>query len=159
MGEFALPLGDLRDQRLGVVRHWLFTVALARWLPHPNVRLFVITGFLGGYTTFSTFAYESVTLWERGELVLALANMTGSVVAGFAAVFLGIGFAHGVLPSTLVHSPRTVRQTGVSGVEPATPFLVVASETTPLEAESVPSTTGDFQGVNPLPDARNGRLP
>ena len=41
------------------------TVLLVRWLPHPNARLLVLTGFLGGYTTFSTFALEAATLWER----------------------------------------------------------------------------------------------
>jgi CrcB protein len=70
------------------------TVALARWLPHPNARLLLITGLLGGYTTFSTFAHESHTLWDRGERGLALVNMAGSVLAGFVAVFLGIALAH-----------------------------------------------------------------
>jgi fluoride exporter len=66
------------------------TVALAHWLPHPNVRLMVITGFLGGYTTFSTFEFESATLWNRGETSMVLANMFGSLGAGFGAVVLGI---------------------------------------------------------------------
>jgi CrcB protein len=72
------------------------TVALARWLPHPNLRLLIVTGFLGGYTTFSTFEYDSVTLWERGESGLAVANLVGSVVVGFAAVLLGIMAARGL---------------------------------------------------------------
>src|SRR4051794_34566966 len=59
------------------------TTALARWLPHPHMRLLVLTGFLGGYTTFSTFAFESVTLWEHGERGLSLINLAGSVAAGF----------------------------------------------------------------------------
>ena len=69
------------------------TVALARWLPHPNVRLLVISGFLGGYTTFSTFENDSLTLWERGEGLLMAANLVGSVAAGFAAVVLGTALA------------------------------------------------------------------
>ena len=72
------------------------TIALSRWLPHPNLRLLVITGLLGGYTTFSTFASESVTLWERGETGLAATNLVGSVAAGFVAVLLGIGLAQGL---------------------------------------------------------------
>ncbi len=72
------------------------TVLLARWLPHPNVRMLLLVGFLGGYTTFSTFAYESATLLERGETGLAVANLAGSVGAGFVAVMLGISLARGL---------------------------------------------------------------
>ncbi len=68
----------------------LFTVFLARWLPqHPHARLLVVVGFLGGYTTFSSYSFESMTLWERGERGLCLAYLIGSVAAGFAAVVLG----------------------------------------------------------------------
>lgn len=73
---------------------------LDRWSPHSHLRLLVLVGFLGGYTTFSTFAFESLTLWERGETGLALANLAGSVVAGLVAVTLGVGLARGlVLPA------------------------------------------------------------
>ncbi|QEH34539.1 camphor resistance protein CrcB [Aquisphaera giovannonii] len=73
------------------------SMALARWLPHPHARLAILTGFLGGYTTFSTFAFESVTLWERGEPATAMANVAGSVVLGVLAAFLGIVLARDVL--------------------------------------------------------------
>src|SRR5256885_16486875 len=80
------------------------------WLPHPNLRLFLLVGFLGGYTTFSTFAFESLTLWERGETGLSLANLAGSVVAGFVAVAPGVGQARSVLLSTpSARSPLTTR--------------------------------------------------
>jgi len=72
-------------------------VALARWMPHPNVRLLLITGFLGGYTTFSTFEYDALTLWERGERGLMAANLVGSVVIGLAAVWLGTTLARVVV--------------------------------------------------------------
>ncbi len=74
----------------------LFTVLLARWLPHPHGRLLVVVGFLGGYTTFSSFSAESLTLWERGEQWLCLAYMVGSVSAGFAAVVLGSALGRGL---------------------------------------------------------------
>ncbi len=45
----------------------LLTVLLSRWLPHPHMRLLVVVGFLGGYTTFSSFSAEALVLWERGE--------------------------------------------------------------------------------------------
>ena len=69
------------------------SVVLARWLPHPNIRLLVITGFLGGYTTFSTFENDALTLWERGEGVLMAANVVGSVALGFVAVVMGTALA------------------------------------------------------------------
>ena len=49
----------------------LLSVLLARWLPHPHARLLVVVGFLGGYTTFSSFSFEALALWERGELGLS----------------------------------------------------------------------------------------
>ena len=69
------------------------TTALTHWLAHPNARLLVLVGFLGGYTTFSTFALESLSLWERGDPAVSLAYMAGSVAAGLAAVVLGVGLA------------------------------------------------------------------
>ncbi len=68
-------------------------VVLARWLPHPHVRMLVIVGFLGGYTTFSSYAYESLILAERGEVGLALAYVTGSVTLGLIAVTIGVALA------------------------------------------------------------------
>jgi CrcB protein len=75
----------------------LLTVVLARWSSHSHLRLLVLVGFLGGYTTFSTFALESLTLWERGEAGLAVANLVGSVAAAFVAVVLGAGLARGLM--------------------------------------------------------------
>ena len=67
----------------------LLSVLLARWVPHPLARLLVVVGFLGGYTTFSSFSFEALALWERGERGLSLSYMVGSVATGFVAVILG----------------------------------------------------------------------
>ncbi len=67
----------------------LFTALLARWLPHPHVRLLLVVGFLGGYTTFSSYTLEALTLWEQGAIGRALLYLTGSVAAGVVAVSLG----------------------------------------------------------------------
>ena len=56
---------------------------------HP-ARLFALVGFLGGYTTFSTFALESHELAESGAAGRSLAYMAGSVAAGLLAVTLGV---------------------------------------------------------------------
>jgi CrcB protein len=92
------------------------TVALARWLPHPNVRLLVITGFLGGYTTFSTFENDSLTLWERGEGRLMAANLVGSVAAGFAAVVLGTALARGLAEPAVGQAGTGIRRVGTTAV-------------------------------------------
>src|SRR4051812_5650010 len=81
------------------------TMVLARWLPHPHIRLLVLVGFLGGYTTFSTFEFDSLTLLERGERGLSLVNLAGSVAAGLAAVGLGVGLARALI---LTPAERTV---------------------------------------------------
>jgi CrcB protein len=57
---------------------------------HPNYRLFFATGFLGAYTTFSTFTYESLRLLLDGSIMLGLANIVGSLVVGLLGVFLGV---------------------------------------------------------------------
>jgi CrcB protein len=53
-------------------------------------RLFLTTGILGGFTTFSAFSLDFAVLYERGELVLALAYVLGSVGLSIAALFAGL---------------------------------------------------------------------
>jgi CrcB protein len=74
------------------------TILLARGLPHPNARLLLITGLLGGYTTFSAYSFESLPLWERGDRWSAFAYVTDSVLAGFVAVTLGVAMARCIAP-------------------------------------------------------------
>ena len=53
-------------------------------------RLFLMTGVLGGYTTFSAFSLDAVLLYERGEIALALLYVAGSVVLSIAGLFAGL---------------------------------------------------------------------
>jgi CrcB protein len=55
-----------------------------------EMRLFLFTGFLGGFTTFSAFGLETMNLLRRGELGVAAANVIVSVLAGLAALWLGL---------------------------------------------------------------------
>lgn len=58
-----------------------------------ELRLFLVTGILGGLTTFSTFGWETVRLFGQGETTLALTNVAVNLVAGLGAVALGAAAA------------------------------------------------------------------
>jgi CrcB protein len=58
-----------------------------------DARLALFTGVLGGFTTFSAFGMETMYLVRRGDFTIAGANIVLSVVAGLAALFLGLGLA------------------------------------------------------------------
>jgi len=55
-----------------------------------ELRLFLTTGILGGYTTFSTFSLETALLYEQGELLAAATYVLASVALSIAALFLGL---------------------------------------------------------------------
>lgn len=56
----------------------------------PEWRSFLTTGFCGGFTTFSTFSYESINLVRDGELVYLSLYVAGSVIIGFGATYFGM---------------------------------------------------------------------
>jgi CrcB protein len=53
-------------------------------------RMFLMTGILGGYTTFSAFSLDAAVLYERGEIALALVYVLGSVVLSILGLFAGL---------------------------------------------------------------------
>lgn len=85
-GIFAINvLGSLV---MGLVAGWLAPRAGEAFA--APARLLLMTGILGGFTTFSAFSLDAVSLWERGESANALAYVLGSVVLSIAALALGL---------------------------------------------------------------------
>ena len=68
---------------------FLMTLMAERFVENPQWRLLLVVGGLGGYTTFSTFQYETGKLVMDGELLYASLNVILSVVVGFIALKLG----------------------------------------------------------------------
>ena len=68
----------------------LATLADVRGVIPPGLRLFLVAGLLGGFTTFSTFGLETWRLVENGRWPLAAAYALGSVATGLAAVAVGV---------------------------------------------------------------------
>ncbi len=67
----------------------LMTLMAERFTENPQWRLLLVVGFLGAYTTFSTFEFETGALLKDGEWLYAGLNMIGSVIVGFIALKLG----------------------------------------------------------------------
>ncbi|MCE1203953.1 MAG: fluoride efflux transporter CrcB [Holophagaceae bacterium] len=93
-----LPLGTLSANLVG---GYLVGLAVAFFSQHPglspDLRLFVITGFLGGLTTFSTFSAEAVSLLGRGEYGWALAHVASHLAGSLLLTFLGMATVRMVL--------------------------------------------------------------
>ena len=98
----GLPYGTLFVNIFGsfvmglITEYW----ALKSGLPQP-VRLFLTTGIIGGFTTFSTFSLDTAVLWERGQSLATLAYVLGSVVVSISALFAGLAVVRTlVIPAT-----------------------------------------------------------
>jgi CrcB protein len=66
------------------------TLLTERFAPHPNWRLLIVVGFLGGYTTFSSFEYETFQSARSGGHLLALGYVVASVALGYLGVWMGV---------------------------------------------------------------------
>jgi CrcB protein len=90
----TFPYGTLLVNASGSLAiGFLLTLAAERLPLAPEWRLFATTGFLGSYTTFSAYTYETALLVREGAYVAAAVSVVGSVVAGLVGVFLGIAAA------------------------------------------------------------------
>ncbi|WP_371037605.1 fluoride efflux transporter CrcB [Rhodosalinus sp. FB01] len=92
----GFPWGTLSVNVLGSFLMGVLVIVLAN-LPATRIAPFVVTGVLGGFTTFSAFSLDALTLWERGETGTALAYVAGSVTLSLGAIVAGAWAARGVL--------------------------------------------------------------
>ena len=79
---------------MGALAAWLAFRAGEGW--SQPLRLFLATGILGGFTTFSAFALDAVLIWERGEAGLAAAYVAASVVLSIAGLLAGLALVRTV---------------------------------------------------------------
>ena len=85
------PWGTLAVNLIGSALMGAFIAWLVAKEPHPSVvRAFIATGVLGGFTTFSTFALDAVTLYRDRTLTIAGAYVAASVVFSIAGLFAGL---------------------------------------------------------------------
>jgi CrcB protein len=90
----GFPLGTFVVNLTGCLLFGLaWGLVESRGLLGPSARMAVLTGFLGAFTTFSTFAFESAQLLRLGQWGLALANVAGQVVLGLVFLFLGLALS------------------------------------------------------------------
>ena len=87
------PWGTMAINIVGSFVMGLFIAVLARRGGSNEVRLFVATGILGGFTTFSAFSLDFATLWERGATLPAFGYALASVIGAILALFLGLWLA------------------------------------------------------------------
>ena len=91
----VFPYGTLAVNVLGCLAIGLLVGLLeSRQLLGPELRGFVLIGVLGGFTTFSTFGYETFALAHAGDLARASANVGAHILLGLPAVWLGYTLTH-----------------------------------------------------------------
>jgi CrcB protein len=96
----AFPVGTLAVNLIGcLLTGVLAGLFLRQVLPHDQYRLALTVGVLGGFTTFSAFGLDTLTLFQRGHLAMAILNIGANVAGGLLAVWVGIWLV-GLWPAT-----------------------------------------------------------
>lgn len=90
-----LPYGTLIVNVLGgILIGFIMEFTLATDFISPEVRLFLTTGILGGFTTFSTFSYETINLFTSGSYLLCTLNIGLNLFLSLGGVILGKSISH-----------------------------------------------------------------
>ena len=84
------PWGTFAVNILGSLFIGLFVGLVSKGIVSPEIKLLLVTGFCGGFTTFSTFANESFSMMKAGDALQMALYLAASVVIGILAVWLGM---------------------------------------------------------------------
>ena len=89
----SFPWGTFAVNILGSLLIGLLVGLVGRGVLSPEMKLLLVTGFCGGFTTFSTFANESFSMMRTGDVLLSALYIGVSVVVGVLAVYAGMHWA------------------------------------------------------------------
>ncbi|MHB9055827.1 MAG: fluoride efflux transporter CrcB [Paludibacteraceae bacterium] len=86
----SIPMGTLTVNIVGsLLIGFMLGIFVNSNLVHTNLKLFLVVGFCGGFTTFSSFTNENFLLLQNGQILTALIYIVGSIILGILAVFTG----------------------------------------------------------------------
>jgi len=90
-GNYLFPWGTFVVNILGCfLLGLIYVLGTEKLLINPQLRSMITVGFLGAFTTFSTFSLEAFNLLRNGEVIMALLYIFGSIAVGLIGVWLGI---------------------------------------------------------------------
>lgn len=93
----AFPWGTFAANIFGSFFLGLLVASFALfWDVSQSMKAFLVVGVVGSFTTFSAFSLDAVTLFERGDMALSFAYVTGSVLLSIAALYGGMALVRGV---------------------------------------------------------------
>ena len=99
MGFGGFAWGTFTVNTIGGFAIGFILIALQEWLQaDPTWRSLLVIGFLGGFTTFSSFSWDTYTLWMDGKTGLAVLNVLANVSFSLVGTALGVFLARWILP-------------------------------------------------------------
>jgi CrcB protein len=92
--KFQFPYGTLIANAVSCVLLGVLVGLSLKGQVSRNYQFLLMTGFCGGFSTFSTFSNETFLLFENGHLTAAFLNVAGSLFVGLACIYLGLKLVH-----------------------------------------------------------------
>ena len=89
----SFPWGTFTVNVLGSLLIGLLVGLTAKGIVSPEMKLILVTGFCGGFTTFSTFANESFSMMKAGDMMMTAFYVTASIIVGMVAVWVGMNIS------------------------------------------------------------------